>query len=119
MALTGQKLYKHDDFIETDAFLQIKAQAHLQTRVQNQINLPSVLYKAALATVSTRSFLRASETLRRQATSRLPKELEAMFLQQKFVFTLLSAGKLQNSHSHLHYNLKNSSTLQVLPLQLY
>ena len=45
------------------------------------VYLPAVLYKAAVATVSTRSFLRASETLRRQATSRLPKELEAMLLQ--------------------------------------
>lgn len=44
--------------------------------------MPSVSYKAALATVSTRSFLRASETLRRQATNRLPKELEAIALQQ-------------------------------------
>lgn len=46
------------------------------------LHLPSVLYKAALATVSTRSFLRASEMLRRQATIRLPIELEAMLLQQ-------------------------------------
>lgn len=46
-------------------------------------DLPSVSYNAALATVSTRSLLRASEILRRQATSLLPKDLVAMFLQKE------------------------------------
>lgn len=52
----------------------------LHTLILVNLNLPLVSYSAALATVSTRSFLRASETLRRHATSLLPKDLEAMVL---------------------------------------